>query len=61
MSRRDVYLVPERTGFGKLWKLIMPFSRTRNVLEKRGFSMRLGRSFGFLFRKILQYPKIYII
>ena len=44
--------------FGKLWKLIMPVSRTWEVLEKKSFSKKLWKNFGFLFRKILKYPKM---
>ena len=40
-------------GFGKLWKLMMSFSRTWKVLESRRFSKWLWKSFGFLFGRIL--------
>ena len=33
-------------GVGKFWKWKMPFSRTRRVLEKRGFLRWLYKSFG---------------
>ena len=36
-----------RTGFGKLWKLTMPFSRTWKVLGKGGFSKWLSKSSRF--------------
>ena len=39
-------------GFRRLWNLIMPFSRTWNVLENREFFL-----FGFLFGKILKHLK----
>ena len=45
-------------GFGKLRKLIAPFSRSWKVLEKEDFSKWLCKCFGMLFEKILQYPKI---
>ena len=34
-----------RTCFGKLWKFVMPFSKTWKVLDKGGLSIRLWRSF----------------
>ena len=45
-------------SYVKLWKLIMPLSRTWKVLEKRSFSNWLWKSFGFLFGKILKFPKM---
>ena len=48
--------VPE--SFGKLWRAIMLFSRTWKGLEKGGFSNWAWNSFGFLFGKILKYPKM---
>jgi len=38
--------------------LIMSFSRTWKVLEKRIFFKWLWKSFGFLFGEILNYPKM---
>ena len=43
-----------RTGFGMLWKVKMPFSRTWEYLEKRVFFKWLWKSFGFLFVKALK-------
>ena len=45
-------------GFGKLWKLIMQFSRTWKVLENEDFSIWRCKSFGFLFGKVLKYPEM---
>ena len=45
-------------GFGKLWELITPYSKTWEGFEKGSFSNWLWKSFGFLFGKILQYPKM---
>ena len=36
----------------------MPFSMTWKVLEREVFSNGLWKSLGFLFWKILEYPKI---
>ena len=36
-------------SFGKLWKLIMQFSRTWRVLEKRGFQNGYGKVLEFCF------------
>ena len=47
--------------FGVLWKLMMQFSKTWKVLEKDCFSKWPCESFGFLFGKILKYPKMDII
>ena len=44
-------------GFGKLWKMIMQFSRTWKVLEEERLSKLLWKSFEFLLRNILKYPK----
>ena len=44
--------------FERLWKLMMPFSRIRVVLEKVGFSIWQWKSCGFLFGEIVKYPKI---
>ena len=38
-------LVAFLESFGKLWKLIMLFSRTWKVLETKGFSKLLWKSF----------------
>jgi len=40
-------------SFGKLWKLKMPFSMTRKVLERSDFQNDYGKVLDFLFRKIL--------
>ena len=39
-------------GFGELWKLIMPFSRTWKVLEKRSFQISYGKVLDFSLEKI---------
>ena len=46
---------------GKLWKFIIPFSRTWKVLEKGGNSKWLWKGSRFLLGKILQCPEIDII
>ena len=45
-------------SLGKLWKLIMRFSRTWKVLEKERFFKLALESFGFLFGGILKYPEM---
>ena len=47
-----------RTGFGKSWILLMSYSRTCKVLEKRSFSKWLRKTFGFWFGKALKYPRM---
>ena len=42
---RTTYSV--RTGFGKSWKSIIPFSRTWKVLENSFFDRWLWKSYGF--------------
>ena len=34
-----------RTSFGKLWKVMIQFSRTCNVLEKESFSRMASENF----------------
>ena len=47
-----------RTCFGKSWILLMSYSRTCKVLEKRRFSKWLRKTFGFWFGKDLKYPRM---
>ena len=44
-------------GFGKLWKLIMQFTRTWNVFNREVFQNGYGK-FWILYGKILKYPQI---
>ena len=44
-------------SFGKLWKLIIPLSRTRKVFEKRGFFKWLWKRFGACLGKFLNVLK----
>ena len=50
--------IPVLEGSGKVWKLLMPFSRTLKVLENESFFKWLWKRSGFLFGKILKYPKM---
>ena len=51
-----------RTGFGKLWKLITPISRTLKVLEKKVFSKWLWKVVEFCSEEFLNlYPKMNVL
>ena len=45
------------TGVGKLWKLMIPFSMTWKVLEKRSFQNGCG-TFWILLGKVIKCPEM---
>ena len=48
LPTRPSEVVRVRTCYGKLWKLIMPFSRTWKVLEREVFRSNYGKVLEFL-------------